>query len=162
MPNPVPFPTWALWRDVRRRMLLVCDYVPDIVGDIPPSEKRHKMGQIVQVTQTSRDGGRISADRVLLGVNRTLIVQAFYSIGEESRDTVTENAGRFFDDLRSAILTYQEDQYGTGDDKADGFAATYKLTFDSEPLPMGREGGYLVYELRINCGLPIGPPPPPE
>lgn len=158
MSEAEPFPTWALFRDIRRRMLLVCEYVPEVIGDGFAAEKQHKMGQILSVQNTEPTGSRYTSERYVMDVTRTLVVQAFYSMGSEDRSSVTESAGRFFDDLRSAILTYREDLYG----EDTGFAASYKLRFAGEPLPLGREGGYLVYELRISSGLPIGPPPKEE
>lgn len=153
-----PSPTWALVADIRARILAydAAAFVPRPLGQAEPSARRHKLVEIVEVGPTSRLHNTYS-DRTAISVERGVFLQAFYSIGSDDAalDAAEEEAGRWFDGLREALVNYA----------GDAWATTRHIRFVDEPVALGRAGGYMFYQLRLSSEIPISvgtvavPPP---
>ena len=151
--------TWELLADIRARIAAydATAYVSPIIGQTAPSDTRHKLIEIVEVSTTELDNTTHYRD--FIRAVRLVHLQAFYAIGEAptlaALATVEANAGAWFDGLRDAMINYKGDQW----------ASERKIRFLDEPVAMGRDGAWLLYRLRFTTQVPISvgtsPVPPP-
>lgn len=141
-------PTWALVADLRARILAydAAAFVPRPLGQAAPDDRQHKLVEIVEVGPTSRLHNTYS-DRTAISVERGIFLQAFFSIPPTTAglDGCEEEAGRWFDGLREALVNYAGDQWST----------TRHIRFVEEPVALGRAGGYMFYQLRLSTEVPI-------
>jgi len=152
--------TWALLADLRARITAydAAAFVPRPIGQAAPADRQHKLVEIIEVDTAFGDD--TTAMRRKLNVERTVLIQAFYQIGTTDADlnAAEQAAGTWFDGLRDSLITYTA---LTGD----GWATERKIRFVGEPVAMGRDGGYLFFQLQIATTIPISvgttPTPPP-
>lgn len=151
--------TWELLVDLRARIQAydAAAYVSPIMGQVAPSDTRHKQVEIIEVATAEIDNTTHYRD--LIRALRTVHLQAFYAIGAADSTAALaaaeQAAGQWFDGLRNAIINYKGDQWAT----------ERKIRFLDEPVAMGRDGAWLLYRLRFTTQVPISvgtttvPPP---